>query len=112
LDDGDLASIARLRKLQYLEVGNNEITDNGVEHLRGLTELRYLDIGSTEVTDSGLAHLVGLRSLRYLSVLDTHVTAVGVERLQSELPNLKIAWNPEFVRVESTNDDPTAVSPD
>ena len=45
---------------------------------------------STQMTDAGLEQLKGLTSLRYLHVADTQVTDAGVSELKKALPNCTI----------------------
>jgi hypothetical protein len=40
-----------------LNLEENEITDAGLEHLRGLTALESLNLSLTRVTDEGVAKL-------------------------------------------------------
>ncbi|MCY2990029.1 MAG: hypothetical protein NTY19_19470 [Planctomycetota bacterium] len=48
--------------LSYLDVvgvdlRDTQVTDAGLEHLRGLTQLIFLDLANTQVTDKGVAEL-------------------------------------------------------
>ena len=45
-----------------------EVTDAGLEHLKGLTSLQILVARQTQVTDAGLEHLKGLTSLQGLDL--------------------------------------------
>ncbi len=67
-----------------------QITDSGLEHLKGLTSLQELQLDSTKVTDTGLEHLKSLKSLHYLHLDSTNVTDEGVKKLQKALPNCEI----------------------
>jgi len=71
------------------DTGDTEVTDAGLETLKGLTNLRELHLWSTDVTDSGLVHLERLTKLQSLS-LDgcQRVTDAGLEHLKG-LVNLK-----------------------
>ena len=60
----------------------SNITDAGLEHLKGLTELRGLSLMRTRVTDAGLEHLKGLTKLQRLSLMRTRVTDTGLEHLK------------------------------
>ena len=40
--------------------GSTNVTDAGLEPIRGLTQLQKLDVACTQVTDSGLDNLIGL----------------------------------------------------
>ena len=60
-------------------------------HLKGLTNLKYLDLdGNTQITDAGLEHLKGMTSLRGVELMRTSVTDEGVKRLQEALPDCEI----------------------
>jgi hypothetical protein len=56
--------------------------------------LRKVDVMGTDVTDAGLEHLKGLVQLRELDVRYTKVTAEGVKKLKQRLPNCNITWEP------------------
>ena len=67
-----------------------QITDAGLEHLKGLSQFQWLGRGNTKVTDVGLEHLKRLNQLQWLSLSDTKVTGAGVKRLRQALPNCHI----------------------
>jgi internalin A len=67
-----------------------QVTDAGLEHLKGLTSLQMLKLNGTKVSDAGLVHLKGLTGLKMLELLDTPVTEDGVNDLQQALPNCEI----------------------
>ena len=67
-----------------------DLSDAGLEHLRGLTYLECLNLASTNVTDEGLEHLKGLTNLETLSLDNAKVTDAGVKKLQQALPNCTI----------------------
>jgi hypothetical protein len=52
--------------------------------------LQYLNIGETQVTDAGLEHLKGLTVLQRLDLRGTKVTPAGVEQLKKSLPNVEV----------------------
>ncbi len=64
--------------------------DGGVALLAKLPRLEYLNLYGTAVTDEGLVPLASLKRLRALYVWETGVTAAGVSRLQAALPRLTI----------------------
>lgn len=68
---------------------NKQVTDAGLEHLKGLKNLTYLSLLGTPVTDVGLEHLKGLTSLTYLNLYNTRVGNAGLENLKS-LTNLRV----------------------
>ena len=52
--------------------------------------LQELNVCNTNVTDAGLEHLKGLNQLQRLVLVDTKVTDEGVKRLQQALPNCQV----------------------
>jgi hypothetical protein len=73
-----------------LELRNTEVTDAGLEYLKGFNQLEQLNLENTEVTDAGLKYLNGLIQLESLDVEGTPVTDFGVMRLQQVLPNCRV----------------------
>jgi Leucine-rich repeat (LRR) protein len=73
-----------------LGLGLSDVTDVGLEHLKGLTNLQSLILEGTKVTDVGLEHLKGLPRLRWLDLADTKVSQRGVKKLQQALPECEI----------------------
>jgi hypothetical protein len=68
-------------------LADTQITDDCLEHLRGMSQLTVLFLDNTNITDAGLKHLDHLTQLRYMSLKNTHVTDNGLKRLAQELPN-------------------------
>ena len=90
--DEELEHLKGLAKLQTLDLAvNTYITDAGLVHLKGLTGLQTLDLRLTKITDSGLVHLKGLVNLQTLGLRNTKVTDAGVAELQKSLPNCEIS---------------------
>jgi len=90
--DAELKQLLKgLENLEDLDLYRTNITDAGLEHVKGLKNLRYLNLHwQKKVTDAGLEHLKGLERLRHLDLRGTKVTDGGVENLQRALPNCKI----------------------
>jgi internalin A len=112
--DAAMEQVARLTRLQRLEVDGSSVSDAGLAHMKGLTnlsdvQLRFtqvsdaglvhlklltslesLDLSGTQVTDAGLAHLKELTKLASLFLHDTQVTDAGMKKLQQTLPRLRI----------------------
>jgi hypothetical protein len=89
--DSDLAHLADLTGLQYLDLKLAQITDGSLAHLSTLTGLRTLDLSATKVSDAGLEHLKGLTGLRFLDLSGTQVTGAGLEHLKG-LAELEELW--------------------
>ena len=49
-----------------------------------------LELGDTQITDAGLEHLKGLTSLQILGLAGTQVTDAGVKDLEKALPDVCI----------------------
>ena len=89
LNDEALAHIGKVTTLRELELGDAEITDAGLKHLRGLQSLTFLGLGWTkDVTDAGLPELIALSNLEVLVLSGTKVTDAGLAQL-AMLPRLK-----------------------
>ena len=92
--------------LQKLDLRNTEVTDVGLEHLKGLTNLRGLDLSGCNIagslqlpnlrgtgaagnartsrcvmTDAGLKHLEGMSRLHQLDLIGCDVTDAGLTHL-------------------------------
>jgi len=89
-DPGGVHDPVGVLKVERVNLVDTEVTDAGLEHLKGLKSLLILYLGSTEVTDAGLEHLKGLTSLKELWLINTDITDEGVEKLQQALPNCKM----------------------
>ena len=57
-----------------------------------LTSPDRLFLSHSQVTDGGLEHLKGLTNFEHVDLYDTHVTEEGIKELQEALPNCKIDW--------------------
>jgi len=115
LYDRDLACLAKLRNLEWVQVGasrHSMITDAGMAYLTRLTRMDRLSIGSPYLTDealsyltnmkpldsltiignftdSGLSHLKGLKALTLLRIRSANnFSPAAVQRLRDNLPNL------------------------
>jgi len=91
ITDSDLKYLKEmLSELHSLSLGGTQVTDAGLEHLKGMSQLQHLYLNNTHVTDAGLEHLKGLTQLQELLLSGTQVTNEGVRKLQHALPNCKI----------------------
>ena len=80
--------------LRILLLRKTEVSDAGLEHLKGLTHLEYLSLSETMVAGPGLDHLKGLANLQKLILWRSAATKTDpvVKRLQEALPQLKLVW--------------------
>ncbi len=56
--------------------------------------LNYLDISDTKVTDQGLEHLVRLKNLKRVVIDQTATSKAAIEKLRKEMPWCDILWEP------------------
>jgi hypothetical protein len=89
--DAGLEHLKGLTALQGLSLDGTQVTDAGLEHLKGLTALQGLYLDGTQVTDAGLEHLKGLTALQWLYLDGTQVTDAGLEHLKG-LTALQELW--------------------
>jgi hypothetical protein len=96
-DDG-LAQLSDRTKLKTLVLSGTRITDNGLRHLSGLINLEKLDLaslsGATRITGAGLAHLAGLHKLHELSLASAHIddATLAVLKNLTALKSLYLAY--------------------
>lgn len=91
LSDSALVHLRKCKRLKHLYFHDeNQITDDGLENLRGMTTLETLNIHGSRVTDKGLEVLATLPNLKLLNVPSATVTHDAVSKLQRRLPRLKI----------------------
>jgi hypothetical protein len=84
-----LSVIKKHRDVVVLQMAEAELSEETVEHLRGLPELRELDLNDSNVTDFHLAALSGMNKLEILRLNRTAVTDAGVMEHVLPLPSLK-----------------------
>jgi hypothetical protein len=86
-----MAHVKELVNLQVLTLGSTQVTDAGLEHLKGLAKLKILSLSNSKgVTDAGLEHLKGMSSLRQLSLWGTGCTKEAFDELRKALPDCNI----------------------
>lgn len=88
--DAGLASIAGLKTLTHLHLNGTAVTDAGVASLKGLEALVYLNLYNTAVTDEGLKSLAGLKQLKRVYLWQTKVTDAGAKALKSAIPEVYV----------------------
>lgn len=81
-----LRSLPQLRELKI----HGFIDDDILLEIAKLDRLEELDLNLTVITDTGLNHLQALTHLRKLDVSFTNVTVNGIKTLQDSKPNLVV----------------------
>lgn len=91
ITDDDLRVFESAPTTRGLFLLQNQITDEGLVHLKDLKMLETLDLRrNPRITDVGLVHLENLSNLKQVYLMSTGVTPAGVSKLQQKLPNTKI----------------------
>jgi hypothetical protein len=89
LQDADLAAVAGLKHLTWLEIGWGPVTDVGLVHLKRVTSLERLYLHDLDLTDVAMENLAGLANLEALSLKNTRISGkglvhvVGLKKLQA-----------------------------
>ena len=82
MTDAMLADLSRVETLTALGLsGCKGVTDDGIAHLARLPRLQHLDLSGTGITDAGLQVLRHLPRLRTISLAWTRVTDEGIGAL-------------------------------
>ena len=78
-DRKDYALLGSKHDVAVLQMANPDVTDQTLEHLKGMNRLEELDLNNTQVTDSGLKILRDLPALASLRLKNTKVTDQGFQ---------------------------------
>lgn len=78
-DRKDYALLGSKHDVAVLQMANPDVTDQTLEHLKGMNRLEELDLNNTQVTDSGLKILRDLPELATLRLQNTRVTDQGFQ---------------------------------
>jgi Leucine-rich repeat (LRR) protein len=81
-DQPNAPSIQELPEEGNLNLGDTEITNEGLDHLSDLSNLEVLNLGGTQVTDAGFEKLHGLTNLKRLSFSRGSVTDKGLTKIK------------------------------
>lgn len=95
ITDAALAELARHTGITQLHLEHTKVTDAGLARLKPLQSLEYLNLYSTGITDAGLAHLTGFPNLKNLYLWQTKVTPEGARKLKEALPktDINLGWD-------------------
>ena len=78
-DRKDYGFLGSKRDVVVLQMANPDVTDQTLEHLKGMNRLKELDLNNTQVTDAGLKVLSDLPALATLRLKNTKVTDQGFQ---------------------------------
>jgi Leucine-rich repeat (LRR) protein len=79
----DLRGLERLESLTVHSITMSDASMTGVEKMK---QLNILDLSRSEITDVGLERLKGLRKLKQVDLRKTKVTDAAVAKLRKDLP--------------------------
>jgi Leucine-rich repeat (LRR) protein len=89
VDDVEMIDIARLPKLQRLDLSHTRITDEGMLHLKPASQIDDLNLYYAEwVTDQGITAIKNWKKLKRLDVRGTRI-ANGTLEIVSHMPQLE-----------------------
>jgi hypothetical protein len=78
-DRKDYALLGSKHDVAVLQMANPDVTDQTLEHLKGMSALKELDLDNTQVTDAGLRILKDLPALAILRLRNTKITDQGFQ---------------------------------
>ncbi len=89
VDDMEMIDIARLPKLQRLDLSHTRITDEGMLHLKPASQIEDLNLYYAEwVTDQGMTAIRNWNKLKRLDVRGTRISN-GTLEIVSHMPQLE-----------------------
>ena len=103
VSDQEMASVARLRDLQYLNLRATKVGDAGIQHLKPLGQLKGLDLMGCLITDDSVPILSQLNELEELNLCGTEISAPGLSQIRNALPNCRIKYG-SVRRIEGSGD--------
>jgi len=93
--DQGIARISGLSHLEALQLLETRVTDVGLKHIGRLSSLTHLRLAGSEdgdeLTEEGLRHLRGLPDLQALDLYGRHFTDAAVDSIKS-IPRLRELW--------------------
>jgi hypothetical protein len=93
IENPAVEAIAKIKSLQYADLFHDQITDDGIVHLRNLPNLRVIKLGpqfAPRITDSSLKYLAGIPTLEEIHYSETWLTySHGFVHLK-QLPKLRL----------------------
>jgi internalin A len=90
ITDEGLKEVAKMQKLTNLGLFGTKITDEGLKEVTKLQHLTHLGLSYTKITDAGLKEVAKMQKLTNLGLFGTKITDAGVAELKNALPNCYI----------------------
>lgn len=92
--DAGMRHVSKMTSLTRLWLLGTDVTDAGLREIRKLDRLKFLGLNGTKVSDAGIADLSAMTSLTGIDLRNTRVTPSGVVRLRTALPACRIQSAP------------------
>ncbi len=95
VSDTELLDLARLSKLERLDLSHTRITDEGLMHLKAARQIKELNLYYAEqITDQGMAAIRGWKNLKRLNLRGTRISdgALAIVGGLTQLEALDIAY--------------------
>ena len=83
IGDDAIAAIAGCANLKNLNLPDARFSDAGLAELKALAQLELLRFHTPHVTDHGLAQIAEMKSLRFLHLIGVPITDQGLSHLES-----------------------------
>ena len=101
ITDAGMVHLAQINSLEYLDLPNYGITDNGLAPISKLKNLKHLWVGcstNSPLTDTAMQYISNLQSLEYLHIGGKGITDIGAAHLSKlkELKKLHFSFAPEL----------------
>src|SRR5690606_19220652 len=77
-------------QFELIALGQTQITDAGLHHLRQQHKLRFLSLDGTAITDAGLSILGSLPRLEGISLAGTAVTKAAARDFEARNPACRV----------------------
>lgn len=107
LNDEGLAHISDCYKIEYLDVQDTEITNEGIKHLKNLNNLQYLRLKeNSQLTNDCIPDLAALDFLSNLQIHETSINEEGLKKFVA-LKNLELYCFLENICIDVWNNNYT-----
>jgi Leucine-rich repeat (LRR) protein len=92
IKDTTLKQVSSMQNLQYLDISNDKLGDEGAESISNLQNLEHLAIYSNNISDKGAHYITNLSRLKHLTIHENKMTALGLRGFEqlSQLEYLDI----------------------
>ena len=94
-----------MTNLDNLNLSGTQISDAGMERLKGFTKLELLDLDETNLTDKGLEPLKVLKNMKRISIRGTKISEEGLKYFHASLPECKIENSGENLGKRETREE-------